>query len=157
MHYVSGVLLVVDVVLLWTLGRSIATEVLSYLGWAIWVTGMVLLILAVQTLRRRGRAPDGRSYVETRALIETGIYGVVRHPMYLGWMLMYGAVLLFNPNLPILAVSALGAASVYLVAREEDGRLVARFGERYRCYMQSVPRMNLLAGLARLARRGRQD
>ena len=116
---------------------------------------MVLLALAIQALRSRGRAPEGRSYVETQVLVETGIYGVVRHPMYLGWMLIYGAVLLFNPNLPILVVSVMGAASVYLVARQEDGRLAARFGEPYRRYMRSVPRMNLLVGLVRLARRGR--
>jgi protein-S-isoprenylcysteine O-methyltransferase Ste14 len=155
MHYLAGVLLVVDVVLLWTLERSIDMEALSYLGWAVWLAGMVLLVLTAQTLRRRGRAPEGSSYVETRVLVEAGIYGVVRHPMYLGWMLMYGAVLLFNPNLPILVLSVLGAASVYLVARQEDGRLAARFGAPYRRYMRSVPRMNLLVGLVRLARRGR--
>ena len=39
-------------------------------------------------------------------------------------------------------------------ARQDDPVLVEMFGGGYTRYMESVPRMNVLAGLLRLLRRG---
>ena len=46
-------------------------------------------------------------------------------------------------------------ACMYAVSRREEKYLVEKFGERYERYMQSVPAMNLLAGLANRLRRSK--
>ena len=79
-------------------GRRIAQFVTFWLlEEPAWALGAVLLALPILGLRLKGRVAEGESYVETRALVETGIYAVVRHPQYLGWMVMYGPLVLSSP------------------------------------------------------------
>jgi protein-S-isoprenylcysteine O-methyltransferase Ste14 len=157
MHCVAGVLLVADFALLWILDETVIVEGLDYVGWASWFVAMILLFLPMVTLRRKGQVPSGKGYVNTEALVDSGIYAVVRHPQYLGWMLMYLVVLLFNPNWVLAMLGILGVACVYWFTRQEEQLLVEKFGESYRRYMQAVPRFNLAAGIIQLLLRRRVE
>jgi protein-S-isoprenylcysteine O-methyltransferase Ste14 len=152
MHYVAGALLLAQFALMWILGKTVALKVLDYVAMATWLVAMVLISLPMVTLRRKGQLPPGESFVSTRGLVDTGIYATVRHPLYLGWMLMYLVVLLFNPNWILASIGALGAACVYVLTRQEEQLLIEKSGESYRHYMQRVPRFNLPVGLLRQLR-----
>jgi protein-S-isoprenylcysteine O-methyltransferase Ste14 len=104
-------------------------------------------------LRNKGDVTKGQSYVQTTVLVDSGLYSVVRHPQYLGWFLMYPAMMLFNPHWLIVALGLLGMGCVYLFTRREDEELAAKFGEPYRKYRTAVPRLNVISGVIRLARR----
>lgn len=80
------------------------------------------------------------------------INAVVRHPLYLGWLLMYVAVILFSQHWLILIMGVLGIVCMVLISRDEDQLLVEKFGDPYRGYMESVPALNVLVGLVRLLR-----
>jgi protein-S-isoprenylcysteine O-methyltransferase Ste14 len=149
MHYVAAALLLVQFALLWVLDETVEVAGLEYVAWAVWLLAVVLLILPMHTLRRRGRVPEGQNYTKTQALVESGLYALVRHPQYLGWMLMFAVVVLFEPNWVLAILGLLGAACVVLFTRQEDARLVVKFGQPYRSYMQRVPRFNLAAGIIR--------
>lgn len=71
-------------------------------------------------------------------LITTGIYAVVRHPLYVGGFLM----VTFNPHLSVNMVTFAVLADIYVILGSfiEERRLLARFGEAYRRYCQEVPR-----------------
>jgi protein-S-isoprenylcysteine O-methyltransferase Ste14 len=156
MHYIAGALLLAQFALMWILDKTAALKGLDYVATAAWLVAMVLISLPMLTLRRKGRVPPGESFVSTEALVDTGVYALVRHPLYLGWMLMYLVVWLFNPNWILAGVGLLGAACVYGFTRQEEQLLIAKFGESYRHYMHRVPRFNLPAGIIRqLAERGR--
>jgi len=157
LYYVAGVLLIAEYLSIWLLDKPVVLEGLDYIAWTVWAVSAFLAVLPMFVLRRKGRVPKGGSYVDTDVLVDTGIYALVRHPQYLGWLLMYVALILFNPHLPITIVGVLGMVCVYLISRQEDRQLVERFGELYERYMQSVPRMNLLAGVIRLTRRRRRQ
>lgn len=157
MHYVAGALLVADFVLIWILDKSVVLKGLDYVAMATWLVAMVLLFLPMRTLRRQGRVPPGESFVDTEALVNTGIYALVRHPLYLGWMLMYLVVFLFNPNWALAAIGVVGTACVWWFTRQEEQLLLARFGESYQRYMHTTPRFNLLAGIIRLQRDRRRS
>lgn len=65
-----------------------------------------------------------------------GPYGIVRHPIYLGWVLIVFAA-------PVMTTSRLLFATVstfYLVVAIplEEGSLVAAFGDKYRSYQQRM-------------------
>jgi len=77
---------------------------------------------------------------------------MVRHPQYLGWLLMYPAMMLFNTHWLIVVLGLLGMVCVYLFTRQEDTHLVEKFGKPYERYMQAVPRMNFITGVIRLVR-----
>ena len=154
LYYVAGVLLVLMTwLLLRFIGNPASLEVLRYVGWIIWAVSIVLLFLPMFVLRSKGRVEKGKDYTYTQALVDSGIYAVVRHPQYLGWILMYLAGILFGQHWLIALLGVAGMACVYLISRQEDQRLVEKFGDTYKRYMRSVPAMNLLAGVIRLVRR----
>lgn len=71
-----------------------------------------------------------------RPLVTTGLLGVVRHPWYLGGLLVLWARDLGERDLVVALI-----LSLYLVvgAHLEERRLIARFGAEYRAYRQRVP------------------
>lgn len=155
LFYVAGVLLVVDWLPCWFLSNPAAARALTYLGWATWLLGTLLIFLSIAVLRSRGRPQNGKDWTHTTIIVETGIYAVVRHPLYLGWLLMYPAAILISQHWLTAVVGIPGMACMYAVSRQEDRYLVEKFGDRYERYMQSVPAMNLLAGLANRLRRSK--
>jgi protein-S-isoprenylcysteine O-methyltransferase Ste14 len=157
MHYVAGALLIAQFALMWVVDATIDVEGLETLAWAVWLVAMALLAASTLTLRGRGQAQEGRDFVETEALVATGVYGLVRHPMYLGWALMYAVTFLFKPNWMLAVLGLLGASCVYLFSLQEEARLKEKFGLAYTRYMQAVPRFNLVAGAIQFLRKRRVE
>ena len=126
---------------------------LFYLGWVIWVLGMVLVMAPIITFPRRGGVAKGKAFVHTTRLVDTGIYAVVRHPQYLGGILaIFLATPLLYQHWLFIVLGIPGAILVYLGARQDDRRLIEKFGDDYKNYLQKVPRMDILTGVIRLAR-----
>ena len=115
---------------------------IKYLAWVLLGFGLVLIALSIVTL------------VGNRAagLIEWGIYGIVRHPMYLGAMVLFLSWILFLPHWIIVLISSVNIAIVYWFIIQGERQNITKFGDAYRRYMETVPRINLLAGLIRCLR-----
>ena len=119
-------------------------KVLFYIGWIFWIVGITLIILSYYHIFFR----------KVKVLIDSGIYGVVRHPMFLGGILgiFVTSIFLYQHWLFVI-IGIPGIASWYLISREEERLNIEKFGDDYRLYTQKVPRMNLLVGIIRLVRR----
>lgn len=134
--------------------NPVLIKALFYLGWIIWAFGMVLVMAPIIIFPRRGGVAKGKTFVHSTRLVDTGIYAVVRHPQYLGGILsIFVATPLLYQHWLFVVLGIPGAILVYLGARQEDQRLVEKFGNEYKIYMQKVPRMDILTGVIRLARR----
>ena len=153
LYYVAGALLVLAYSLLWFLDTPAGVQLLRYIGGGILVVGIILIILPRFVFRSKGKPEKGRDWTETTVVVDTGIYAVVRHPLYLGWLLMYVALILLSQHWLTAIIGIPGMVCVYLISRQEDQRLIEKFGADYKDYMQKVPRMNLLAGIIRQVRR----
>jgi protein-S-isoprenylcysteine O-methyltransferase Ste14 len=128
-------------------------DVLSIIGWVVWAFGMVLVMAPMVFFPRHGGVPKGKSFVHTTRLVDTGIYAIVRHPQYTGGIYaIFLATLLFYPHWLFAVLGAPGVVFLYLSTREEDKRLIEKFGEEYISYMQRVPGMNIFLGIVRLWR-----
>jgi protein-S-isoprenylcysteine O-methyltransferase Ste14 len=126
---------------------------LFIVGWVVWTFGMILVMAPIVMFPRRGGVAKGESFVNTTRLVDTGIYGVVRHPQYLGGILaIFVTTLLWYPHWLFAALGVIGTVVVYMSCREEDQRLIQQFGDDYVQYMQKVPRMNIFAGFIRVIR-----
>ena len=112
---------------------------IKYLAWILLGSGLVLIVLSITTLV--GNRDVG--------LIEWGIYGIVRHPMYLGAMLLFLSWIFFLPHWIIVLISSVNIAVVYWFILQGESQNITKFGDRYRRYMETVPRINLLVGLIR--------
>ena len=92
----------------------------------------------------------------TTVLVDSGTYGIVRHPQILGSILLMLASILISQHWAAAAIGILITAWTFIswLPRDEKG-LIVKFGDDYKSYMQKVPRMNILVGLIRWLRRGR--
>ena len=125
---------------------------LQVAGTVLYWISVVLVLLSIIALARRGR-PEG-FFERTTILIDSGLFGVVRHPLYLGialWSL--GLVLKIQVILPsLLGLAALGCA--WAASKKEDAYNVEKFGQSYAEYMTMVPAWNVLKGMCRALARG---
>lgn len=72
-------------------------------------------------------------------IVTTGIYSIVRHPQYLGWILAHiGVSLLLSASYSMLFTPFL-LGFVYLISRKEEDELIKEFGEEYGEYQEKVP------------------
>lgn len=81
-----------------------------------------------------------RVYRGKGKLVTDGIYGYLRHPQYLGLILIVVAFNIQWPTLPTLLMAPILIAMYIRLAWTEERELEERFGEAYRAYRRQVPR-----------------
>ena len=140
------VMLVIAWIVSWFFTRPNAVRALWYVGWVVWVFGAILIIVPLIMIYRRAK---GEGWLEITPIVDSGLYSLVRHPLYLGWLLMYVVVIFFGQHWIPLVMGIVGIACVQLIAIQEDLRLATSLGEDYVRYMQKTPRMNILLGIVR--------
>jgi protein-S-isoprenylcysteine O-methyltransferase Ste14 len=103
--------------------------------WLTQFTGVVVSLLAIRriSVRELGGLADQRP---SGALEDSGLYGIVRHPLYLGWVLLFVPVPTMTGDRLLFAVVST-AYILIAMPLEEDG-LAAQFGDRYREYRRVV-------------------
>ena len=75
----------------------------------------------------------------TGTLAVTGPYDHVRHPQYIGFVLIMFGFLLQWPTLVTLIMFPILVIMYVKLAQREEKEVLAEFGERYRRYMVSTP------------------
>ena len=113
---------------------------LSYLGVAV---DVACLWLFYRTHRDLGQnwsvSLDLR---ERHTLVTSGVYGVVRHPMYSGFWLMAVAQLLLLPNWIAGPAGLVGFGILFFGRlRREEEMMITAFGDEYRSYMRRTYRV----------------
>ncbi len=127
---------------------------LLIIGSVVWLFGMVLVMAPIVMFPRRGGVAKGEPFVKTTRLVDTGIYAVVRHPQYTGGVFsIFLTTLLFYPHWLFGVLGVMGTVVIYMGCREEDQRLIEKFGDDYAAYMKRVPRTNIFLGIIRVMRR----
>jgi protein-S-isoprenylcysteine O-methyltransferase Ste14 len=120
-------------------------------GVILWMTGFTLWLVTAVTMRKSiKRKKKAGEYMEVDKLIKTGIFSVVRHPQYLGFILFnIGFIGITQQILP----SVLAVASVILIVlgiKREEQELEEKFGNKYQKYKQKTPAFNIFLGVFRL-------
>jgi protein-S-isoprenylcysteine O-methyltransferase Ste14 len=76
---------------------------------------------------------------EEPGVIRKGVFSLVRHPTYLGEILVYLGLLMLSLSLAAAVVWAVAIVFLHAISRYEERLLLARFGEAYEVYMREVP------------------
>lgn len=106
---------------------------------AAWVFVMMVsngLILVGLTMMGRGWRKIYRARGE---LVTDGIYGTVRHPQYVGLLVLVVGFLIQWPTIATVLMAPGLFVMYYRLARREEADLEAAFGDEYRRYKKLVP------------------
>jgi protein-S-isoprenylcysteine O-methyltransferase Ste14 len=98
-------------------------------------------------LKKYGSVNEGDNYYETNKVVQKGIYGIVRHPQYLAYILLVIGFSLLSQNLIIIIIALISILLFYIHTLKEEKHLKERFGGAYHNYCEQVPRFNVFAGI----------
>ena len=73
-------------------------------------------------------------------LVQHGLFGVSRNPIFLGMLVMLVGLLFAIPTAATLIVTLLGFALIHIQVRLEEPFLLDKYGEAYRVYQKHVRR-----------------
>ena len=138
------------------MGPYLGLRIPLYFGWAMVPIGLFFMVAPGIYFPKKGRPQEGKTTMDTTVLVDSGLYGIVRHPQFLGGIMLMSASILVSQHWLSAVVGILTVVWGYTgyLPKEEKG-LIIRFGDDYRRYMQRVPRLNLIVGLIRLLRERR--
>lgn len=74
-----------------------------------------------------------------KGVVSGGLYRVIRHPQYLGLGIAGLGLLFYWPRFFILVTYVSMLFVYYLLARNEEGRMVRKFGAGYAAYLERTP------------------
>ncbi|MCP4311007.1 MAG: isoprenylcysteine carboxylmethyltransferase family protein [Bacteroidetes bacterium] len=89
-------------------------------------------------LARRGMKAVFGTKRENPEVINTGVFKVIRHPIYTGALLFYLGAILITLSLVSAAFWILVVAFYIIIARYEERILTEEFGEKYTAYKKQT-------------------
>jgi len=123
--------------------NSANLAILLYAGWIIMAFGIIFLLWSSRS-RKKGHVEED---ITREALVESGMYAFVRHPEFLGHILIIFALIIISQHRIGLIIGAILIVLLCLAMIEEEKRNIEKFGDAYGDYMKRVPRINLIAGI----------
>jgi protein-S-isoprenylcysteine O-methyltransferase Ste14 len=105
-------------------------------SWILLLMSLYIVISGYMLLKTKGR-PDS-NFENTSVLVKTGIYGYIRHPLYLSVFLLGTGVMLKDPSFLQIILAVINLVAVYLTAKIEEKEMIARFGRDYIEYIQET-------------------
>ncbi|MEI7423670.1 MAG: isoprenylcysteine carboxylmethyltransferase family protein [Prolixibacteraceae bacterium] len=99
------------------------------------IVGGILLIRLGKPQRSEERK-ELFQFEKTTELIQTGLFGWIRHPLYGSLILLTWGIFLKNCTVPLLIVALLSTLFFYLTALYDEKECIQFFGEKYRTYMK---------------------
>lgn len=109
-------------------------------GLAVALLGAAMRIVAVGFSKP---STSGReNFLKAENLNTSGLYSIVRNPLYVGNFLIYNGVLLaFASPAALLLFNAFFLVNYYFIIHSEECFLEKQFGDEYRAYKAQVPRV----------------
>jgi protein-S-isoprenylcysteine O-methyltransferase Ste14 len=127
------------------LHRAAVDSAPSFVSTAAAVIGAVLaavyLGLLVGSITSWRGVHTGQLVLDDQTLVTSGLYGIIRHPLYAGALVLWVAVSVADLSIVAAAVTLVFVVPTYLanIAREEQMMQTA-FGDDYLKYCATVPR-----------------
>ena len=120
-------------------GPTIFPKPWNLLGILPLLLGLVPPVMAVMAFRRAGTSPE--PFHEPAAMVTTGIYGISRNPIYLGFLLfLLGVVVLLRTLVPFVVLVGYVVLIERNVIRVEEGMLAQKFGTEWVEYTKRTRR-----------------
>ena len=143
--------LVVQLFMLFFFGNWFGLNIIMFLGF-VSLAIAAILFLSSNVLKKEGGMEKGKGFITTK-LVATGIYRLIRHPIYLSIVYVVIGFALISQHPVSLFFGLTLTLICYYFMIEEEKLTTEKFGKDYIQYMAKVPRSNLLIGLWRFIKR----
>lgn len=116
---------------------GIERQPIQDLASSVGVTGIIITLLGVAV-----RSISAGILQKNEVLATTGIYAIVRNPLYLGSLLMLLGVniIIFHPLVLVVSAALFALTYIPTILNEESG-LLHHYGKEWEAYARSTPRL----------------
>ena len=111
-------------------------------SWVLMMLSILLACLGLIALRSKGKANDQRDdpalygFEKTTALVSSGIFRYIRHPMYTSLLALAWGAYFQNPSLIGTVIAAVASFFLLLTAKADENECLQYFGAQYATYKQ---------------------
>lgn len=109
---------------------------LQIVSWILLILSLYVVFAGYMLLKRQGKPEI--NFENTSVLVKSGIYRLIRHPLYLSVFLLGTGVMLKDPGRIQLVLGTVNLVAVYFTALIEEGEMIAKFGDEYKVYMKET-------------------
>ncbi len=122
---------------------------LQIVGYILYIPSAFLVFGSMIHLKHKGKSKAGSAFAPhgTTIVVDTGIYGIIRHPMWLGMTIWSIALALLSQSILSIVLSTVAVVCFRMGAIKEDEFNIKEFGDAYREYTRKVPMWNVFKGL----------
>jgi len=131
-------------------GLMLNIQALRVIGFILFVPAAFFVGASFVTLKAKGKPTD--SWESTISFINSGVYRVTRHPMFLGTAIWSFALVLVIQSLISAILASVAIFCFWMASKKEEEFNLTKFGDEYRKYLDSVPRWNFIRGIKNLKR-----
>jgi protein-S-isoprenylcysteine O-methyltransferase Ste14 len=141
---IALIAVVLGLLLDWLLPAYVLSALLTLtqrliIGGVLMAAGLALAFAANLSFRAAGTHPE--PWKPATALVTGGVFGYMRNPMYVGGTLFLAGLSIALASSWMLVMTIFCALVLHFgVVKREERYLLAKFGDPYRRYLESVPR-----------------
>ena len=106
------------------------------ISWILLILSAYFGLAGFLLLKRKGKS--SQSFENTTVLVKSGVYSLIRHPLYFSLFLLGTGVMMKNPSPPALLLGVINLAAVWITSLVEEKEMIDRFGDPYREYMKET-------------------
>jgi protein-S-isoprenylcysteine O-methyltransferase Ste14 len=118
---------------------------LRSIGFVLCAPAAFFVVSAFVALRRKGKPETG--WESTTIMIQSSVFQIVRHPLYLGTAIWTVGLMLVFQSIPSTILGIVDVFCFWTASKKEDTFNIEKFGEEYKEYVKKVPMWNAFRGL----------
>ncbi len=149
---IYGVFMIVQIVITIFKYNHLGLDIIANAGWLVLAVSAIFGWVPIFAFRKRGGVQEGKSYMHTTVLVDSGIYAVIRHPQFFAGILISFALILISQHWLNAVLFVPVVVGTYIDSLRADERLIQKFGDEYKSYMKRVSGLNPLVGIYTIIR-----
>src|SRR5512145_670004 len=115
------------------------------ISWFLLIVCLIPLTFGVYGLRRHGKPAQQRqgdpsllAFEKTTALVTSGIYHYIRHPLYSSLFFLTWGIFFKSPSLPGMVLALVATILLIATAKADEAECTRFFGPQYQEYMETT-------------------